>query len=343
MGGNVIFNGIGSDRIEIQNQYSRDRILDRLTHLFEGINRDLKLWATDKHTIEEYLAGSTVFLFDTRIPVEALIAVKPTFGDVDIQFDKNRTDEVVAWLTSIPEIGMFRLVGWLKSIDTVVTLWQDQVTKKNYQVDLEMVEFENGIPSAWSKFSRSSDWEDLELGIKGFAHKYIFRAITAKDLIDTNVQLKTKLVRKNITPVVFSPKGARKKYRSVGINVWEEIPMDESLLIRDVEDLFELFFDGQARGDEIDLMYSYRGVVELIKRYIDKRDHHAIREGMIHLLWGHNAQEIVRDDEDADFQTKLVVIEYLEKELNLGSSLTSDGLILNYYRDSFVRGLFQDN
>lgn len=332
MGGNVIFNGIGSDRIEIQNQYSRDRILDRLTHLFAGINRDLKLWATDKHTIEEYLAGSTVFLFDTRIPVEALIEVKPTFGDVDIQFDKNRVDAVVAWLTNIPEIGMFRLVGWLKSIDTVVTLWQDQVTKKNYQVDLEMVEFENGIPSAWSKFSRSSDWDDLELGIKGFAHKYIFRAITAKDLIDTNVQLKTKLVRKKITPVVFSPKGARKKYHSVGINVWEEIPMDESLLIRDVEDLFELFFDGQARGDEVDLMYSYRGVIELILRYIDKNDFGAIADGMANLLWGKGAQEVVRDDKDSDFAVKASAYDYLVTRLGVNSTAMGHPLATEYYK-----------
>lgn len=336
MGGNVIFEEHSADRIEIRNHAGREFILDRLSQLFAFINRDLRLWNTSKHTIEEYLAGSTVFLFDTEIPTQTLIDVKPTFGDVDIQVDKNRKDDIIKWLSRTDDVSTYDLMGYLLSVDTIVTLWRDRMTMKNYQIDLELVDFVGNLPSPWARFSRSSSWEDLEFGIKGFAHKYIFRAITAKDLITTNIRLKTKLLHdKKITPVVFSPKGARRKYRPVGVNVWEEIPMKDSVLVTDLEDLFELFFDGKPMGDEFQLIFSYRGVVELIHRYIDPKDHLAIVDGMAHLLWSEGAQGIVRGDKISDFNIKCFAYDYLVEILDVGQAAMGyyHPLAVEYYKN----------
>lgn len=338
MGGNAIFDGIRSDRIVIRNHASREHHLDRICKLIDGINSGIRhspsndwLWPVDQ-PIEHYLAGSTVQLFDLAIPTDALIKVKDTFGDIDIQFDKTRTKDVTDWLSGISAVGMFLLVGWEKTVDTIVTIWTDTVTNKNYQLDLEMVEFKGQFPSEWARFSRSSSWDDMQLGIKGFAHKYIFRAITGKDLIVTNVQLKTKIKPSLIAPIVFSPKGARKKWKPVGVNVWQEIPMDESALINNVDDVFELFFEGRPTPEERCMMYSYVGVVELIKKYIDKKDHKAILDGLFNLMWAPRAQEIVRDDRYEDCRIKYVAFDYLFRALDIcGSSLEWDKLMQEYY------------
>ncbi len=339
MGGNVCFDGVRPDRITIRSQQGRDLILDQISWLYHLINAKFfslhseYLWSK-KRCIEDFLAGSTVHLFDLKIPTNVLMKVKGSFGDIDIQFDKAKVGRVVEMLADTKTIGPFRLVGWLRSVDTVVTLWFDEVTGMRYQVDLELVDFEDDVPSEWSRFSRSSDWDDMVVGIKGFAHKYIFRAITAKDLRTTNIKLKTKiLLDKKISPMVFSPKGARVKWRSVDVNLWEEIPMNESTLITDLRELFEVFFEAEPYDDEeLEWIKSYSGVIGLIRQYIDEKDHKMIVDGMAHLLWGEGAQVIYRDDPEEDRKTKFKAFDYLTSHLNMDPTNDHHALIDEYYR-----------
>jgi hypothetical protein len=340
MGGNACFVGQCAEPIVIHGQATRDLYQDRISHLFTAINHglwtltDKRLWAKDT-VIENFLSGSIGHLFNPKISTEELLRSKRFFGDIDIQFDKTRMDDVTKFLNLIVDQNFktFTLLGWERTFsDTIITIWRDTVTEQNYQLDLEAEEFENNLPTEWSKFSRSSSWVDTRLYIKGFAHKYIWRAMTATNLFETWVQLKTKKVRKKITPVVFSPKGARVKYRQIGNDLWEEIPMEQSALVRDVSGLFDLFFGGEPSEEDLSKMHSFTGVVELIMDYRDPDQFEAIMGGMEHLLWGTGAQGIVREDPKADFSLKAVVYSYMADKLGCDQAGWNEDAVDEYYK-----------
>ncbi|USV40839.1 hypothetical protein [Xanthomonas phage BUDD] len=321
MGGNVIFNGISASPVSIGCQDGRDFWKAKIEHLWKTLNHcaHRKLW-DESSGIEPYLAGSTKHIFDNFIPTDELIKYKNSFGDIDIQVDVEKSDilqSLLSWVEDEDFVSEFKLIGWQHTIDTIVTLWYDEDIDLYYQVDFELVEFANNRPTNWSRFSRSSSWEDTRSGIKGFAHKYIFRAITAIWLQEATVQLKTKFVTKKISPIVFSPKGARVKWREIRPNVWQEIPMDEEALVRNVEDLFKLFFKVKPDQEATCEMYSYQGVVNLILTWIDKEHHQKIADGMHNLLWGPNAQKLYRDNAPRDYYEKGVAYLNLVETLGL--------------------------
>lgn len=343
MGGNAIFNGQEADRIDLQ-EIDRKKIVDRLDNLFETVNFALleysgtELWDTQNlGSWSSFLAGSTPYLFDMSISDEELKLVKPSFGDIDIQINRDHVRDLEDWLRSgapgqYQEEGSdWILKGWETHPGTIVTLWYDYDLDIHVQVDFEPVEFEFGFPSDWAQFSHSSDWEDMKLGIKGVAHKYIFRAITAKDLQTCQpVKLKTKVVYKSITPWVFSPKGMRQKWVTDG-EFWYEVAMDEKKLVRDVFEISKILF-GDIDEDDDDLMNSYIGVCELIDKYIPRDRHGSIVMGMANLLWGPGAQCLYRDDNDQDEFEKRVMFNYLTNTLHNFYKPTD--LIAEYYQES---------
>lgn len=320
MGGNVIFKGIAAQPVRIGCGDGRDFWRAKIEHLWRTLNHcaHKKLW-DESPGIVPYLAGSTVHIFDDFIDTEELIDVKPAYGDIDIQVDLEKAGLLLDLLNRIEQedyVSEFKLIGWQHTVDTVVTLWYDEDIDLYYQVDFELVEFSDNRPTHWSQFSRSSSWEDLSKGLKGFAHKYVFRAITAIWLRDAQVQLKTKFTQKKISPIVFSPKGARVKWREIRPDVWQEVPMDEEALVRNVYDLFRLFFKVKPTQYDVAEMYSYLGVLNLIGTWIDKEHYPKIAEGMHNLLWGPHAQKLYRDNPMRDYKEKSQV--YLELADSLG-------------------------
>ena len=324
MGGNAIFNGKFATPIVIENHSDRQKIQCDVYDLLREVDDHVKaitddyLWMGKYYY--EYAAGSTFHLLDEKRSTADLLKYKDTFGDIDIQFDKNRLGDLIMTLVHMGKSfsNKWKLQGFENKFDTVVTLWTDRTTLQNIQVDFECVDHSGYYPTEWARFSRSSAWEDLEHHIKGFAHKLVFRAITACDLFETNIQLKTKTVRRKITPVVFSPKGARVKYRYLGPDLYEEIPMDESYLIKDVEGLFRLFFVDShepVTPEEYQLMWSFVGVVELIKRHADPSEYQTIQDGFTHLLWGQGAQKLYRDNPTLDQLYKMKAAMWMAQEL----------------------------
>lgn len=350
MGGNAVFNGHVADAIEIHSNESRTQWCDRLTRWMIEFQDRFYHWHLcplfdEWAPVNEYVAGSFGFLFDSRISTEDLLRSKRFYGDIDLQIDQGYEGMVMFALkeyNNVPDLDepTFELLGFNKTVDTIVTLWRDTVTGKNIQIDLELVEFDDyGRPNEWSRFSHSSSWNDAQLYIKGFAHKYIFRAITACDLVEAPVQLKTKQVRRMVTPLVFSPKGARTKYKFHSYQgdetVYYEVPSHESEYVRDVKGLFELFFtDDEAvsgNPETLEKMYSYTGVIELILEHVDPYEFQLIVDGMEHLLWGEHAQKLFRDSPSADFSHKRTVYSYLADKLGCDQAGWDEAKVDAYY------------
>lgn len=339
-GGNVMIGDIAANRIELKN-IDRQAVvkevgagLQAITKQFEA-EHGLPLWNDALLKSKEFLSGSSLHLFDTRgISDEDFTKHKPTVGDIDTQVDGNMKSMIDKFLKNLPagsKVGPLVYVGSKPSGDQFITLWTVPAFNINVQIDMELVDFHNGKPTPWSSFSHGSAWEDLKLGIKGLFKIYLFRSIQHTKSKDIIIQPKTHKGKEKIihsAELAFSLKGLRYKIRPVlddqgnhlsknGMLVYTEIDTSESTFITDFELIFEMIFGKPAAKEEIERMKSFNGLVALVKQYMNKTEQEKILQGFIELLWGKGAQGLVRGDPIADYDTKIIALEYLSNQLGV--------------------------
>lgn len=352
MGGNVGFGDQYADRIDLT-KVPRQEIVKSLTVSLLLLNDQFKkqtgftLW---KGNLSKYLSGSTTAMFDKKIDDKAFTAVKPSVGDIDIRVNGLHEKEIVALLSSVKgkKIGDLRLIDFKKSTDQYITLWQSIKYKINIQVDLEMVDFDSrGNPTPWSGFSRSSAWADMSLGIKGVAHKYVFRALTAVTLHDLIIRPRTaRSKEKRVTATIdsFSLKGWRQRLQPAlddngkhiykdGLPVYDELQAKDTGTITDLKMLFEIIFKKTPTKAELGEggLGSFVGVIGLIHKYTPKNEWTSIADGFANLLWGPKAQNMYRDDNDRDLKEKRAMIETMADKLGINKNRW-DKMIKGYYK-----------
>lgn len=347
MGGNVVFGDKAADRIDLT-KIDRAALVRSISSSLALVNKAFEkstgfpIW---RHGIQEYLSGSTSTLFDLKnISDEAYKKAKPSVGDIDTQVDGNNEEDLFKFLTSIrgKKFGDLKLINHKSSIGAIVSLWEHVVFGVNIQIDLELVSFVNGKPNAWSKFAYSSAWEDMAIGIKGIAHKYIFRAITAVWNKDIKIQMKTKQKDVTTSHLAFSNSGLRVKLEPVkeggkqvmsdGKPVFKEISTKDSGFNTDIGGVFSGLFGVEPTKEDLSLMNSYIGVIKLCKKY-HKKNLAKIADGMANLLFGTGSggQVMYPYDHSRDRAEKLVIINYMAKEFGLSESRWSS-LIDGYYK-----------
>lgn len=349
MGGNVVFGDHAADRIDLQKLKRKD-VVNTLTTSLLVVNDAFKrktgfpLW---QHDIRDYLSGSTDSLFDPKISDEQFVAFKPSVGDIDTQVNGIHDDQIRAFLEANKgkKFGDLTLLGSKKSVDQWITLWKSKRFGINIQVDLEMVDFgKDGRPTPWSRFSHSSSWDDMVQGIKGIAHKYVFRALTAMTLHDVIIRPKTsrgKEKEQKASIDAFSPKGYRTKLKPAldeagkhiyknGLPVYDEMSVSDTGTVTDIEVIFEAFFKHTPSKNDLKLMESYTGVLQLIKKYVPADQYGRISDGMAHLLFGKGAQNMYRNDNERDLKEKTTIIQLMASALGLAPNRW-DSLINAYY------------
>lgn len=351
MGGNVAFGDKAADRIDL-NKIDRRQLVNSLTvsllHVNDAFRKQtgFELW---KDGIQHYLSGSSSAFFDTgKIPDNAFKAVKPSVGDIDTQVNGLHEKQILEFLNGNKgkTHGDLTLIDFKKSVDQYITLWSSKSTGLNVQVDLEMVDFgPDGKPTPWSRFSHSSAWDDMLLGIKGVAHKYIFRAMTATTLHNVIIRPKTARgkEKEQLSSIdAFSPKGYRTKLRPAldekgehiyknGVPVYDELTPGETGTITELEVIFEAFFGKTPTKAELKLMDSYIGVIQLIHKYVSRSNWIKIADGMANLLFGQRAQNMYRNDNDRDLKEKTVMLQTLASTLGISSNRW-DHMINAYYK-----------
>jgi len=244
----------------------------------------------------------------------------------------------------------FSMVG--DQINAVFDYQPDDLKEEKYiiQVDFEFLEFveKDGKkePSEFSKFGHSSTLRDLEAGVKAVFHKYLLRAVSygvskRPDIIQVTKTATADNWEKKIkkkqgdTMVKFSvSKGVRLAYEPLlafdgspiadknGNLVFREIPTSNSTYSQSIEEIFEMFFNRKPSKDDIKNMWSFVGVVDLIKKYLSKQQIDLIIDRFFQLLWEVNdkkgsnvAQELERDDKELDYDIKMAAVDYLMKEI----------------------------
>lgn len=323
MGGNVVIDGAKAEKIPAQ---WRGELICDVENLFCRLNANEDLFP-GRVFAADLASGSTAFIYDKKISQDELEMFKPFFGDLDYQIDINKLSILKARLDQMMKRGTkhpkFELYGYKQTTNTVVTLWHYKGI--NVQIDFEGVEFESdGLPSAWAKFSYSASWADTLSSIKGVAHKYVFRALTARWLDTYVVDGK-----ENYTSVyAFSNKGLRLKYRPKPQGGWEKAPVE---YITDLDHIIEILFSGKVPDRFLALIarLSYSGMLGLIERFIPAEEHLTIANGMANLLWGATAQRIYSSDFE-DQLCKQRIMLHMSTALNIPHNRWDD-MIHSYY------------
>jgi hypothetical protein len=325
-GGNLMLGDQGADRIDLT-KINRDSVTVQIDRTLDAINKAYKkkyglpLWSGELFKSKEFLSGSAFHFFNRAIPTAEFTKYKNTVGDVDTQVDKIQDENLGEFLKAITgkTFGDASLIGFKKSAGQYITLWAFPEFGINIQVDMELVDFAYGKPTAWSMFSHSSAWNDITAGIKGVFHKYIMRAASAKTLRDIIIlkgkkETPTKIkasdlafsvqhgLRTKIAPVLD---GVGKHIMQDGLYVYREIPTSESTYITDLKVIFKLLFERMPSAADMKMMDSFIGAAELIKKYIAPAEQTRLINAFANILFDKGAQGLYRGDAERDNAEKM--------------------------------------
>lgn len=245
--------------------------------------------------------------------------VKPKIGDIDVQIDETKKEAVKKFLEENEgkKFGGFTYLGSqfggdFYNIFKAPKKFQPQAS--NIQIDFEFISFdENGDPNEFDVFTKNSDWEDLSRGIKGLAKQciipIIYKVIYGRPgVVFTNTKdVPSKSFKDEEVPTkTYGFKGSRQKYHPVldadgnqveyeGKPAYREKKVSETPLNRDLSSIFEEMFGKKPTDSEKKMMYSYVGMLQLIKKYLKKNQIQKVYE-----LYHKNILEQVDDESVAE-------------------------------------------
>jgi hypothetical protein len=336
-GGNVQIGPHSAERINLK-KIPRNQIVPVIDNLLHSVNSAFQskfkspLWAPQLLQKKEFLSGSAFHFLNPGIPDEKFVKHKPSVGDIDTMVDEKKREQVELFLNTITnkKVGPATLLGFKPNPggDQFITLWEFSEPPIKIQIDLELVPYDELGPTTWSKFSHSSDWADLEAGVKGVFHKYLLRAFTTNTLKDRLVQMKTKLKPVKSTDIAFAVTGGmRQKYKPVldggkqkvvdGLPVYTEVPAKDSTYINSAEGMFELIFGKPPVGGEEKLLGSFMGGLQLANKYLDAAHKKLLLDGFVNTLYGQTAQELYKGDPESDKAEKEVALNTMLKALGM--------------------------
>jgi hypothetical protein len=270
------------------------------------------------------------------------VAIKKTVGDIDTQVDMNLESMLKTFLDE--SIGKNfngnKFIGYKVSPGQFMSLWHVTELGINVQIDFELVEYHEGSPTGWAQFSHSSAWEDLNSCIKGAFHKFLLQSILAPSAVDMVIKAKTSRGKDKFqtkAASVFSvSNGLRKKYEPVlddsgnhmehqGSKVYSELSTSESNGERDITKMYLEFFGAKAKLQDEELLWSFVGIIALIKKYKPQLEHKVIVDDFVERLWGKGAQGLYRGDPQTDLNEKGHAIKFICDEL---------GVDINHYNNT---------
>lgn len=353
-GGNVEIDGHEATRIDLT-QTDRTQIIKSIGESLDEMNKSFRkmfgihIWSPDLFNSHLFLSGSAFHFFDKSITNEVFRKHKPTVGDIDTQVDKNLMKSMDEFLTKNKgkKFKNMTLFGFKKSPGQFISLWNEEKTGLNIQVDFEFVDFHKGSPTEWSQFSHSAMWSDIVEDIKGVFHKYALRALTARTLRDAVViRGKTeKKVKMPIKDLAFSVvQGLRQRYRPVtdsrgkqlfddGLPVYKEIPTNESSYDTNVDTIFSALIGNMPTKQEKNKFYSFIGIIEILDQKYTPSEKKSFINAYADLLWGKGAQKLVKGNPDEDYKIKL---KSFKKAIDIMSLQEDKSITLmrqNFYRN----------
>jgi len=365
-GGNLVVNNIEAQKIDMTKS-GRKEFREKSISLFKHINKLYKnkykdyLWVNEKNLESgKMFNGSTSFIFDPSIPDEEVLKYKTKSGDIDIIIPKEKSGNLWKLLEEYKDKDIMPGIKYIGSNRTSEAKLGNQINsifmvdfengyKVPLQVDFEMLEVDaTGNPDEFSRFSHSSSFEDARLGMKGVNHKYVLISLAGAATFKSNVYvvtnsstpLKYKIRVKAGKPMTeftnakFSvDKGLRFAYTEQdwqidGIPVFKEESSEKSSYTQNLEEIFTFIFGKKPSKSDMKNMWSFKGIIELMKKYLSKQQIQKTYERLFERCWGSYAQELERDSAEIDFQIKDSMMQYMEKKFNIKRN---EGKVKKYY------------
>jgi hypothetical protein len=256
-GGNLsIDNKYFADEIKLQylDQKSAAKFVNDFENLLRDINKIYKsvynepLWSQLETLLKtnKIYAGSAKIFFEyvKQGKFDLFREYKKTVGDIDVQFGEDCASKLrdlfygdketnLSNETAPKKIGEFTFVGeggtGAIQMNTLFAYnfgidMRTGVKKENadtyIQIDFEPVTFEKGLPTRFSQFAHSADFNDIQNSIKGVFHKFLLQSLLdVSNEIIADIKLYTTkgkaTTRKGTKLTVYSfsvDKGFRERY-----------------------------------------------------------------------------------------------------------------------------------
>ena len=340
-GGNVQVGDISAQAVDLS-KIERKKFIQQLVKGLLELNKQfekeygMKIWEKESFvTSGKVFSGSSQHFINLDIPDEEFSKYKPTVGDIDVQVSESIEKLLHEFFKKNKKFGDLTYVGQSQSaVGQISALFS--FNGHNLQIDFEFVDIgDDGMPTEWSHFSRSSDWNDIKEGIKGVFHKYIIgcldRSFTATVKVKKGKK-NPKIEEKEVHFFAFSVKnGLRPKYSKGDDDVWEEITAKNGKYTKDIKEIFEFLFKKKPSEADIKNFNSFTGIVQLVKKYFKSEQQKKIISAFVDFIWGRGAQKLYKGDPAQDMKVKLAAVKYIEKELKTDIQKQYSTLINTYY------------
>lgn len=322
-----------------------DKLLLDINTLFAGQFKT-PLWSPKVLASKKFLSGSSLHFFNVSgIPDDDFVRVKPKVGDIDTQIDVNKTNDLKTFLDSIQgqDLGDAKLLGYKSGNQQFSSLWELKEPPIKIQIDLEFVDYEKDEPTAWSQFSHSSSWEDIQAGIKGVFHKFLISSIGTLGKQDF---LLRKLVGRgkaraeqdvpttdNMLSFAVSSKeggGLRSKYAPVlddngqplikdGLPVMTALPT--SGYEKNIGKIFQTLFGDRITPKDLatseNKLWSFVGLLDVMNTILDDGEKRKVIDSFVEKLFGKGAQGLYKNDAERDVSEKTAALDKMSEVLGV--------------------------
>ena len=352
MGGNLAVQGFQAQQLNL-NEIPRSKlvsVLNKLLYAIDGKFGSLyakPLWSEELLRSQEFLSGSSLQFFNTKqISDDQFVRCKPTVGDIDTMVARENETDLSNLLTRYQDkkIGPAILRGFQRGNEQFSSLWELQPSGIVVQIDFEFVEFENGFPTDWARFSHSSAWPDIQAGIKGVFHKWLIQSLTAlsrqefyqRKLVGRGKSRAEQdiLTTDNLFSFAVSSKeggGLRPKYQAVTDPVTGQALTKDGLPVmtatpttgyeHDISTIFSNIFGNRISSNQLSLndekVWSFTGLVDIMKASLDDNEKRRVVDAFLKKTIGAGSQGLYKNDPERDMREKLIAIKYLLSSLGV--------------------------
>ena len=346
---------VAADEIDLKvhNRSFMVKLLDKLLHDIDNAFKATykkSLWSKELLQNKQFLGGSSLHFFNTKgISDEEFVKHKPKVGDIDTQCNKELEPEVEQFLNTITgkKVGDAVFLGFSRGNEQLNGLFEFEDPPIKIQIDFEFGRYspETNAPDNWYKFSHSSAWNDVQAGIKGVMHKYLYRALakagpTTKYVakLEGRGKARAMSISGPITDANFSfavasagGGGVRAKYKPYidpetgqekiidSIPVMEPVNPADSEYIQNLSQQFALFFNHQPDQGDLQLQQSFLGTLDLINKYLDDAAKQNALKEFLTIVFEPGGQMITANDPARDREVKFAAIDSMIEKLGLGS------------------------